>query len=325
MERVKLRKDYLWNKYCANKSLSPDQFIEKVKAIYYQYDAPLYNPKYEISLYDFYKKLFEWQVPGKDIVDIGAGTGISLKIVKKLYNNYNKYYFLEPFKAMSDRCDMLDDSVIIINGYIQDLDGILPRDSKTPRIFIISGVLRTVSDMPDFLSTLKKLLRPGDVLFFPIEPNNNYFEAESIFQYPYKIKIKLTQFVEGVKKKFSTLPTRIGGVCGGGYLDFVLRDLRQGGFVNNAFHVDLIMAVVYYNNFLYWRNEWRKNLGCWDERFFNVQDVADTLDCDLTISSSDHFYGMEYFGSSALKKFTERILEYLNIDGATLSCTMVKR
>jgi hypothetical protein len=144
------RKDWLWEKYCANKTLTPDQFIERVKAIYYQYDAPLYNPGYEHSLrkkfIDFFSNINE---SGRDIIDIGAGTGEGLKLVKACAYNYGQYFYVEPFKVMIDQCDQLDDSVIVVNGYIEDLSTILQRNpSNQPRIYIISAVLRTIELPP---------------------------------------------------------------------------------------------------------------------------------------------------------------------------------
>jgi hypothetical protein len=326
------RKEYMYQKYCANLALTHDDFIECVKSAYYKYNAPLYNPLYEETLLfnftEFFKSLKDEGKSVVDIVDIGAGTGQGLKLVKAIGYKYNKYFFLEPFKSMSDQCDSLDDAVIVVNGYIDDLYDVLLKEESRPRVFIICAVLRTISNMSEFLTSLKRLMRPGDICFFPIEPNNHYF-CNSKFMLVYKIKFKLNKLFGLLKKKLISLSkaNRItSSKVDEDYLSFVISDLKKTGVVKNSFTKDHVMAVVYYHNYLYWINELNKNPGEWNEGFFNVNQVAEVLDCEINIVSSNFIYGIDFFGISTLASLIDRFLDYIQPGkGSTLSVILTKR
>jgi hypothetical protein len=332
------RKDFIFKKYCANPALTPDQFIERVKTAYYKYDAPHYNPQYEYTLLEKFSLVFaDLKDKERDVIDIGAGTGQGLKLVKVTNYKYHKYYFLEPFKSMSDQCDQIDDSVVVINGYIEDLQDEHTEESVRPRIFIICAVLRTISSMPSFLSSLDRLLRPGDVVFFPIEPNNSYFETGHFWMIPYKVKYKLGALLKSLKYRIvgwgNTSSNRyiesLGNkspLNGEDVLTSTLNELKKDGVVNESFSKNTIMAIVYYNNYLYWTREIRSIPQEWNEGFFQMQNIADTINCNMEITCSDYFYGIEYFRLAKLQKLID---SFLNIivpgRGATLSVVMTRK
>jgi SAM-dependent methyltransferase len=97
------RLNYLIQKYSTKTDIDWTEFVSLINDAYYKFVADIYNPNYESTQLALYADFFKNIPPGLDIVDVGAGTGASFRILKDIKYKFGKYYFIEPSKYMTER------------------------------------------------------------------------------------------------------------------------------------------------------------------------------------------------------------------------------
>jgi len=313
------RSEYLYDKYCINKNLNKDTFIHSLKKAYYKYNAFYYGTNI-VSLRDILKPYFEQMFTslehGYDIIDIGAGTGESFHILNDLKYKFNRYYFIEPFKSMSDQFNKQEDHrVTIINDYLENLNKDNFSLSKG-KVFILCSVLRTMDNIPLFMKSLNNIMNKGDFLFLPIEPNNEYFGKYYHFLKPLDLfvraKKKIRSKIQNLKNKNRALIIKNSSS-----LDQAVDYLKSNHIVNKHFSKSILYAVVYYNNHLSWQG-----ISIPDEYndgFFTIEQIAKDYNFEINfISTSQYLYGISKSMDGIMQKLFPRC-------GSTITATLIKR
>ena len=85
------------------------------------YDPEVYAPNYTATLSNVFSDLFsELSFVLPAVIDIGAGTGQSKELVKSTNLEFDKYYFIEPFKSMIDKFNGgNDDRIFLVCDYFE--------------------------------------------------------------------------------------------------------------------------------------------------------------------------------------------------------------
>lgn len=287
------RANYLYNNYCIDKTLDAQSFIETIKTAYYKYDALVYNIGYSELLKEPFVKVFKQLPRGYNIVDIGGGTGETFTLVKNTGYEYKKYFFIEPFKAMSDQFKYKqNDNVEIINNYFESTKQF--EDENVPTIYIVCGVLRTMDQLSFFLENVKLRMKKDDILFLPIEPNNNYFANQYNLLKPFLFSKRV---LNKLKRVWGSLPrtkkVRDSNKLMLHPLEQALKYLKDSNKVNNDFTTQMLYAVVYYNNYLLW-----KDINVpeeYNDGFFTIKQVASAIDCQIEFFDTwSYFYSLNF-------------------------------
>jgi trans-aconitate methyltransferase len=126
------------------------------------YDLLLeYNPAYQQLLQDFESILSDMDAP-RVIYDVGGGTGNYSQIAAGRYPE-SSIYFIEPDQGMTQRAkEKLSghDNVVYIDRPLQEVEAPAKAD-----FVICAHSLYSMPDPQERLIDLKKLLRPGGLLF----------------------------------------------------------------------------------------------------------------------------------------------------------------
>lgn len=290
---VLTRADYLYEQYCTDTTLTPERFIESIKTAYYQFDSVVYNIGYAKLLKKNFSELFVTLPKGYRIVDIGAGTGETFRAVKDTGYVYDHYYFVEPFKSMSDQFIYTDaDKVTIINDYFEGTKESIP-DSDIPTVYILCGVLRTMDKLHLFLDNIKSRMKKGDIFFLPVEPSNIFFQKYYGLLKPLlfgkrvwnKIKRIFSNFFRSHHVSESKTPSLHPLVQ-------ALKHLQDNGTVNSRFTTEILYAVVNYNNYLLWRNIPIPEE--YNDGFFTIEQVAADTECEIaSFDTWNYFYSLQ--------------------------------
>lgn len=312
------RADYLYEKFCTDSSLSPETFIEAIKTAYYKYDAVVYNIGYANLLKKSFSALFDSLPKGHRIVDIGAGTGETFQAVKNTGYIYESYFFIEPFKSMSDQFHYNEaDKITILNDYFEGTENTIP-NTDIPTVYILCGVLRTMDKLPLFLQNIHMRMRKGDILFLPIEPNNTYFYKFYGLLKPLlfgkRVWNKIKKTVSKLIHPANTSASKASSVHP---LNQALKYLQENGIVNTGFTTEILYAVVYYNNYLLWRGIPIPKK--YNDGFFTIHQVAADIECEIAAFNTwSYFYSLNF-------PFGERIIQALfPKSGSTFSVVLRK-
>ena len=288
------RGEFLYDQYCIDRNLNKTTFIHSLKSAYYKYDAipySSYKKKRAEILKQYFVPVFSNLKDGYDIVDIGAGTGEVHYIIDDLKYNFNHYYFVEPFKSMSDQFDKKEDhTVTIINDYFENLE---KKDflSNKSKVFILSGVLRTMDNIDLFMKSLSKIMNKDDILFLPVEPNNEYFGRYYPFLKPLnlliKAKEKIKSLIQNRQANISNNKIKTNKKA----LDQAVDYLKENCIVNESFSRLILYAVIYYNNYHLWRHV---NIpDDYNDGFFTIEQLSKDYNFKIDfISTRNYFYGI---------------------------------
>ena len=218
-------------------------------------------------LQDFFIKEFKNIQNGLNIVDIGAGTGETFNLIEKTKYNFNHYYFIEPFKDMSDKFDKELDNLTIINEYFENINKALPKKGET--IFVLCGVLRTMESPIKFLKKFREISKKGDLLILGIEPNNRYF---SIHNKLWKIR---SAIISVIKKIFylNKYSMNLSSKKNSKSIENTINYLKNQNIVGNKFQKKHLYAIVNYNNLHSWRDIDLPNES--NEGFIDIQLIQD--------------------------------------------------
>lgn len=291
---VLTRADYLYEHYCTDTTLTPASFIESIKTAYYKFDAAVYNIGYAKLLQKSFSELFTTLPQGYRIVDIGAGTGETFRAVKDTGYVYDHYYFVEPFKSMSDQFIYTDaDKVTIINDYFEGTKESIP-DSDIPTVYILCGVLRTMDKLQLFLDNIKNRMKKGDIFFLPIEPNNVFFHKYYGLLKPLLFGKRVWNKIKRVIAKFFRSHEKSESKTHSVHpLVQALKHLQDNGTVNSRFTTEILYAVVYYNNYLLWRNIPIPEK--YNDGFFTIEQVAADTECEIaSFDTWSYFYSLQF-------------------------------
>mgnify|MGYP000114691988 CR=1 FL=1 len=253
----KRRLDYLYESYASNKSnVSVNKFHDLINKYYYKYAAEVYTFPWNLTRY--YEDIFKNLEPGCDIIDIGAGTGFSYKLIKDIGYNYNKYWFIEPSKDMSNKLEVKDDRLQIENSYIEDCWEKI-RHSKTKKIFIMNATLHHIIDLESFGKSLRDNMNEDDIFFLPYEPNNQsyltplnlFYSCMGFIKEPIKkikITIRQTSAFKFIYKYLSKSYT-----ASNDNLSKSLQDLIDSDVVKDGFTKEMIYAITDYGVYRNWK------------------------------------------------------------------------
>jgi len=265
------------------------------------------------------------------VVDIGAGTGDSYWLVRNTKYNFSKYYFVEPFGSMIEKFgDKNHSDVVIVNDYLEsETCSAAMSEDRNRKVFIMCASLRTIDQMGRFLGVLKKEMQKGDVFFLAIEPNNEYFGKYYKFMMPLLFSKRVYRKVKSILLRISSPLKRGAGASVNGFdslhtLDKSLKHLQEKKVVNDKFTREMLYAMVYYNNYLCWRNiDIPENHN---DGFFTIEQVAEALDCKISdFSTRTYLYGAD-MGFEFADGMIEKGLHFLAPrHGSTFSATLVKK
>ena len=320
------RADYLHQKFCVDKRLDPKAFVHKVKSAYYMYDSEVYSPNYTATLSNVFSDLFSElsfkALPA--VIDIGAGTGQSYELVKSTNLEFDKYYFIEPFKSMIDKFNgKNDDRIFLVCDYFESSACAALLSSETrPKIFLMCASLRTLDNLPEFIDSLKKYMNVNDRLILPVEPNNEYFGVYFKLLAPLILGARIVKkFQSFFNSKRHNLQNSMSGKSA---IDMALEHLKKTSVVSADFTTGMLYAIVYYNNFYTWRKISVPDQ--YNEGFFTIGQVADRLGGKVSkLRTHTYLYGFS-FGFKKLDDVIERILsKVLPRKGAVLSAVITKK
>ena len=278
-----LRGEYIKQKFSEDNTLSTFKFIEKIKDAYYKFDADVYQSGYLKTLRDFFTEEFKNIQNGMDIVDIGAGTGETYNLIEQIEYRFNHYYFIEPFKDMSDKFNRERDNLTIINEYFENINKAL--SNKRRKIFILCGVLRTMESPVKFLKKFREISKKGDLLILGIEPNNRYF---SIHNKLWKLRSSIISAIKKIfyLKKYSN---NFSSNKKSSNIENAINYLKNHKIVGNKFKWKHLYAIVNYNNLHSWRDIDLPNEN--NEGFFDIQLIQDITHCKLvSMNTRGMFY-----------------------------------
>ena len=285
---------FLYDKYCIDKKLDKISFIHSLKSAYYKFDALPYssNKKTRVEiLKKYFYPVFSNFEDGYDIIDIGAGSGEVYNVISELNYNFNHYYFIEPFKNMSDQFDKKDDEkVTIINDYFENLKKNNFLSSKV-KVFILCGVLRTMDNIELFMNSLGEIMNKDDILFLPIEPNNEYFGKYYSLLKPLNLLIKIKDKIKSLfqNSKVNTKNNKIKMTKH--TLDQSVDYLKENNIVKENFNKKILYAIVNYNNYHSW-----KDIDIpddYNEGFFTLEQISKDYNFNIDfISTRIYFYGI---------------------------------
>jgi hypothetical protein len=323
-ENIK-RLNYIYNKYSVDRRITPLEFANKINEAYYRFSSHLYANGNETGLQSFFKKSFKSINAGSDIVDVGAGTGSSFRIIQDIGYSYNNYYFIEPSRHMLDKflptsSRYSDDKLKLICGTLESsrLCG------DRPRIFVIVGVVRTIINLDEFLVDLRMKMNPGDILLLPLEPNNESFGYQTLTSKLSKIHRNsmgyVTRMVNWINRRMKSSSLNISEDPHP--IVRALDDLIEKRIVSHDFTQEILYAVVNYHNFEWWRNLEIPIDS--DEGFFTINGLASSL--DASILQIDAFNFFQFRPITILGKYIECILKkaYPQM-GAYFSAVLIKR
>ena len=321
----KTRAEYLFQEYCLKETMTPKDFIHKVKTAYYKYNAEVYNPGYAVTLVPAFKKVLS-DLPveiDQVIVDIGAGSGQVYDLVTAEKFKFTKYYFIEPFQSMIDQFDHKDDGkVFVICDYFESpYCTKLLNDEKGSKLFIMCAALRTLDNINEFADSLKSNMKPGDKLFLPLEPNNDYFGSYYKALMPFVFGVRVLNKIRAVLSKNLYPPVETNDKHP---LVKSLEYLKKTGVVNAEFNSSLLYAIVYYNNYHAW-------LAIdipedYNDGFFTIAQLAKRLGGEVTeFKTNTYLYGFS-FGVARIDGFIEKMLgKFFPSLGASLTAVITKK
>ena len=323
------RAEYLFNEFCIDKTLTQEAFVESLKTAYYKFDAPLYHLAHRKYLEKPFMKLFKSIPEGGSIVDIGAGTGDSYWLTKYTKYTFKTYYYVEPFQAMINQfSDKNDTAVRIVNDYFESAQCMeLFKKDKNQKIFIMSGVLRTLNNIDVFMEALKKNMNKGDVFFLAIEPNNEYFSGFYYKLMPILLfnirvfrKIKAASLWLVNRSKNTPLDSKNQEIHP---LQKSLKFLQNSGIVSDQFTSTMLYGIVNYNNYHSW-----KNINVpekFNDGFFTIKQGAQSLDCNIDdLSTHGYLYGVR-FPNKLFEKIEGVLQSLFPKKGSTMSAVLIKR
>jgi SAM-dependent methyltransferase len=315
-----LRLKYIVKKYSANKEIQGSEFIRLINDAYYKFVADIYNPRYESTQCTLYTEFFKNIPPGLDIVDVGAGTGASFRIIKDIDYKFGKYYFIEPSKYMAEQFRAyVSDKEPNLEIFVGPLDKALMDVSK-PKVFIMSAVLRTIVYLDEFLADLKEKMRPQDFLFLPVEPNNEAFSKGAVSNLISAVHAKtfgtLNRYILGIRNRLMRMLRGIKRIPEIGHLEKSLHYLVDNKIVTPDFSTQHLYALIYYHNYLLWRSLEIPTSS--NEGFFTPDEIQSALDAKVIKFENLHFFQFQSSGyiSEAIESVFNKIFPK---SGATVS------
>jgi ubiquinone/menaquinone biosynthesis C-methylase UbiE len=327
------RAEYMYDKFCLDKSLTPEAFVDSVKNAYYKYDSEVYGQRdlTKNSFGKIFNDVFSKKEGGKVIVDIGAGTGEVYRMIKQSEYDFIKYIYIEPFSSMIEMFeDKANSNICIVNDYFDSgsCAEILSNNNEFNKIFLISAVLRTVADMTGFLSCLKKNLKKGDIIFLPLEPNNQYFGKHYKFALISMLPIRIYHKIKSIFLRMLSFDNMDKSIMDSEVnmtsQDKSITHLKDNNIVTDKFRKEMMYAFVYYNNFYCWRNIDIPEE--YNDGFFTIDQVSEFLDCQISsFNTRNYMYALQT-GFSFADQAIENILHYFfPKSGATFIAVLKKK
>lgn len=191
------------------------------------------------------------------------------------------------------------------------------KEIEGKKIFVMCAVFRTLDNVNRFLNILDQCMQQGDKLFLAIEPNNEYFGKYYKLMAPFffikKVYNKVRQLLL-LKSK-----NKLDNFNYKDPLDKSIQFLRETGVVNDDFNKEMLYAIVYYNNYLCW-----KNINIpeqYNEGFFTIDQVVERLSCEVTrFNTWTYLYGI-----SSPDNWIEKILnKFFPNNGSTFGALLTK-
>lgn len=329
---IKSRLEYIYLNYAKTENISLTEFVDEINKSYYKYDNYLFPWDLKDIYLDFFKNLEN----GYDIIDIGAGTGFSHKLINEINYSFNKYYFIEPSTNMSDRfVNKNISNTIIINDYIENIWNII-KENKNRKIFIMNAALHHIIDLDLFSKNLINVMNVNDFLFIPHEPNNefnsNFYSKLLNISNPKKLfknilkniyKHILTEnqilFLKKVfKKTIHSDETLIDT------LELALNDLINKNIVKSGFQKNMIYAITDYGVANNWRNIYIPDE--WNEGFYTIATIPGILNLKLEYQKT---YSYNYLETYPLFKkeqqFDRKFRKIFPKSGSILCLALIKQ
>jgi len=322
------RLDYLYDCYaCDKENTSVEKFHDLVNNYYYKYAADLYTFPWDLTQY--YHEIFKNLAPGCDVIDIGAGTGFSYKLIRDIGYEYNKYWFVEPSKDMSDRLDVDDPKLQIENGYIESCWDKLSF-SNNKKIFIMNATLHHIIDLESFGAALRSNMNENDIFFLPYEPNNGYhltllgrfykcvgFIAQPISSI--KTIIRQSFFFKYYKKYVAKPNSNIPD----DHLSKSLQDLIDDNIVKDGFTREMIYATTDYGVYDNWKGIKMPNE--FNEGFYTLDNISKLLGLEIVYLKTYSYLHDEDYGFFKKRNMLDGFLRNnFNKSGAFL-CIALKK
>jgi hypothetical protein len=220
--------------------------------------------------------------------------------------------------------------VVILNDYFEsETSSSAMSEDRNHKVFIMCASLRTINQMHHFLGFLKKAMQKGAVFYLGIEPNNEYFGKYYKFMMPLLLPKIIYRKLKSILLRISSPLKRGAGASVNSFdslhtLDKSLKHLQEKKVVNDKFTRKMLYAMVYYNNYLCWRNiDIPEN---YNDGFFTIEQVAEALDCKIShINTRTYLYGADMgftFGDGMIEKGLHFLAPR---HGSTFSATLVKK
>lgn len=248
------RIDYLFETFVHDKAIGINKFISQVNDSYYKHAADLYE-EHDDNLEPLYADLFRQIPSGAQLIDIGAGTGHTLRIIDKIGYNYSHYYFVEPSQRMSSRAGTTSEKVTIINEYIENCWERFDAVSNNPRIFMISACLHHIIYLDTFLENIKNRLRPNDIFLVAHEPNSAFHSSITGmvgWLYRFSFYIFVRNFARILKRKILGKSRPKPDL--GSHLRKAREELVALNIVTPKFSEEMVYAITDYQVSLNWKN-----------------------------------------------------------------------
>lgn len=319
-KKVPLRLDYIIQKYSTNTEIEDAEFIRLINDAYYKFVAEIYNPNYESTQCDLYADFFKNIPPGLDIVDVGAGTGASFRILKDIKYKFGKYYFIEPSKYMAEKFRVyVSDKEPNLEIFVGPLDK-ASIDTSKRKVFIMSAVLRAIVNLDEFLADLNEKMRPQDFLFLPVEPNNEAFARGAVSNVLSAVHAKtfgtLNRYLSGIRNRLMRMLRAVKRIPEVGHLEKSLHYLVDNKIVTPDFNAQLLYALIYYHNYLLWRS--LEIPASSSEGFFTPDEIQRALNAKVIKFENLHFFQFQSSGyiSKAIESVFNKIFPK---SGATVS------
>lgn len=279
-----LRLKFLISQYSIDKNIDPSLFYNLINEAYYKFSANEYSPNYEKILLNTYEKIFK-QIPSYfDVIDIGAGTGASYRIINDINYKYNHYHFIEPSSYMVEKFNYNEsqsNKLTISIGYLGNVN--IPTDEQSPpRVFLLCASLRCMVDLRDFLTNLNLHMRSSDYLLLALEPNNLdtwVSKIQSALDYANLALSKINSLLKRYPKNHEIHLD---------HLDKSLAYLKQSNVVNNNFTKEILYYIIYYQNF-----HLAKKLCIpeeFSEGFYTFEDVEEMTNSKILIEIPQSFF-----------------------------------
>ncbi|MBS1963145.1 MAG: methyltransferase domain-containing protein [Bdellovibrionales bacterium] len=251
---LKMRIEFLFEKYSLEKSKGIDAFISAVNSAYYKFAASLYED-HQDNLDPIYQSFFSQLEPGYALVDIGGGTGHTYRVVERLGYQYSHYYFIEPAREMSDRLGVQSERLTVINEFIEQCWQMLSKKTDVPRVFIVSACLHHIIYLDAFLTNLKAAMGPRDVFLIAHEPNSAYHRTlVALIRkiYLFSLKNAFLNAARALKYFLIRKPRQAPDL--GQHLRSAREELVRNQIVSPEFSETMVYAVTDYQVELNWKD-----------------------------------------------------------------------